>query len=133
MFPVTADDLWREVGRILERARGGVAFTNIRDATGIDPKTLQSIEAGSPGNLSKVERYAQHLGLSLVDVLRSLLSAVALTTDAAELLRRWDDLSPRQRKAYLQLLRVAGPDVAEEPPTSSPLPPARRGRARRKP
>ena len=70
---MTFAELWRAVGRELRdvRERQGKKWNHVaKDTTPrLDSKTQQDIERGEPGMLETVERYAQALGLSSVDVL----------------------------------------------------------------
>jgi len=109
---VTSDDLWRDVGRHLRdvRERQGKKWLHLAtDArtkfkAKLDPKTIQAIERGEPGQIDKLELLAQILGLSIVDVLSSVLKAAEQrpTPEAAALLRCFEHLGVVDRRLLLE-------------------------------
>lgn len=109
--------MWRHVGRILEDARNERDWTVRATAktAGIDSKTVKSIEDGAPGNVDKLERHAEALGFTVVDVLVMALERATspLNREASQMLRHFGRISKRARQALL-LAAKAYPDAAEE-------------------
>lgn len=133
---MTSSDLWRAVGRELrdERERQGKKWNQIKKDTTpkLDSKTQQDIEQGRPGTLETVERYAQALGLSIVDVLSGVLTAAAQrpTREAAALLRCFEQLDAKNRMLVLwtatRLLEQQPAPDGEAGPAPVPVPPRKR-------
>lgn len=104
---MTSPELWRAVGRELRdvRERQGKKWNHIARETRprLDAKTQQDIERGAPGTLDTLERYAQALGLSIVDVLSGVLKAAEQrpTPEAAAVLRCFEQLDVENRRLVL--------------------------------
>ena len=104
---MTFAELWRAVGRELRdvRERQGKKWNHVaKDTTPrLDSKTQQDIERGEPGMLETVERYAQALGLSSVDVLSGVLKTAEQrpTPEAAAVLRCFEQLDVENRRLVL--------------------------------
>lgn len=83
---MTSGDLWRAVGRALrevrERQPGKTFIAYFADLADIDVNTINAIERGRPGTISKLEDYAGSLGLSIVDVLSTVLKAAGTSPHA---------------------------------------------------
>ena len=69
----------------------------------IDVNTIKAIERGEPGTIAKLEVYAGALGLSIVDVLSSVLKAAEQppTPEAAALVRCFEHLGVVDRRLLL--------------------------------
>lgn len=133
---VTADELWRHVGRILRDARETRRWSPSQTArrAGIDGKTITAIEAGEAGNVAKLQAHAEAFGMTIVDVLSAVLdrTKTPLSPEARQLLRRFERISVPARSALL-LAAQAYPDaVAEESPAVHPPPDDPRPTAMRK-
>ena len=91
-------ELLRRIGQhlMLVRIEKGL---HMRDIGNPSDKIVKKIDAGQAVKLETIEAYAQALGLSLGDVLRSVLvePSQRLSPEAAALLRRFDMMSIRQR------------------------------------
>jgi len=105
---MTSGDLWRAVGRALrevrERRPGKTFIAYFADLAEIDVNTISAIERGRPGTIAKLEDYAGALGLSIVDVLSSVLKAAEQrpTPEAAALLRCFEHLGVVDRRLLLE-------------------------------
>lgn len=104
---VTAADLWRHVGRVLRDARDARKWNvaQVQKRSGIDSKTIQSIEAGDPGNVDKLQLHAEAFSLSIVDIISTVLeqTKTPLTPEAGMLLRRFEALNVTNRRILLEL------------------------------
>lgn len=114
---VTPDELWRAVGEILlvQRTRKQWNHSDVERHGGPNYKTVGSIERGKIGNLQKLTRHAEALGLSVVDVLRTALRSTSkpLTPEADTLLRRFGQIGVKGRGVLLSMAQVL-PDADEE-------------------
>ena len=119
MPTVTEAEFWKRVGQILTTGRADQSFFGVKNATGIDTKTLQSIEAGRPGIVEKLSLYARFLGFDLVDLFRSVLSEGTLKPDAVEIQRLFATLSDESRESLLAVTRVMARQQAEGPPAGT--------------
>lgn len=132
---VTTDEMWKQVGRLLKehREERGITQVAVHEQTGVDMKTIRSIDAGEVSNLQKLQAYTEALGLTLVSVLTTVLdrSKVPLTPEARQLLERFGRISIHARQALL-LSALAYPDVSEEWPDGHPPPHGLPGRGRHK-
>lgn len=119
---MTTSDLWRAVGRELrdEREQQGLKWFHVstKAKPKIDPKTLQAIERGDPGTMDTVERYAQVLGLSIVDVLSRVMKAAEErpTREAGALMRCFEQLDGENRMLVLWTARRL---LEQQPPEPS--------------
>jgi len=144
---VTPAELWKAVGRILERARLDRKWLpiDIERAGGPSSKTVKAIEAGDAGTVDTLEKYAHILDLSIVDVLHSVLAATVapLSPEAAHVVRNYDGATVEGRQAILfvsnavEKVTVARavpsiPAAAARPPAPHPPRPGRRGSPRGK-
>jgi len=132
---MTSPELWRAVGRELRDARErlGKKWNHIAKETRprLDAKTQQDIERGHPGTLETVERYAQALGLSIVDVLSAVLKDAEQrpTTEVAAVLRYFEQLDAENRWLVLWTVRrllamqLGVPDAAVTPVAVPARPP----------
>ena len=105
---MTSPELWRAIGRELrdERERQGLKWFQVKQKAKpakLDPKTQQAIERGTPGTIETLERYAQVLGLSIVDVFSLVLKAAEQrpTREASSLLRCFEQLDGKNRTLVL--------------------------------
>lgn len=104
---VTPDELWKQVGRVLREKRAELDWnvSDVNKRSGLDPKTIQSIEAGEPGQVEKLQLHAEGLGLSIVDILSSVLeqTKAPLSPEAGMLLRRFEGLNVSNRRILVEL------------------------------
>ena len=115
--PVTDADLWLAVGRALQARREAIGYSSPkalqqarRDAQ--NERTMRSIEAGRPGNVTGLSDYCQILDLSLTDVIASVLPGVNLSAGAMRVARAFDLSSLKMQRAVRAVL-----DIEETPPT----------------
>lgn len=104
---VNPDEMWKAVGRVLRDAREARKW-NVSQASkrsGIDAKTIQTIEAGDAGNVEKLQLHAEAFGLSIVDVLSTVLEQTKepLSPEAAMLLRQFEQLGVTNRRILVEL------------------------------
>lgn len=106
---MSADDLWQRVGRSLRdlREAQGWPASGVARHQGPDGKTVKAIEQGRPGNTDSLDSYAQALGISLVDVLRSVIADTPSTPEAAEVARIMDDDLRHDVDGRASLVRIA--------------------------
>ena len=145
---VTSADLWQQVGRLLAHARvdrhWGVM--DVEHAGGPSYKTVQAIERGDVGTVESLDKCAQALDLTLVDLLYSVLAArvTPLSPEAAQIVRKFTATTVAGRQAMLTVAAAlplaaettAGPsrpDAAAAPAPVDPLPPAPAATARHRP
>jgi hypothetical protein len=135
MPSVTEAHFWQRIGQVFEAARGTRLVSAVKQATGIDTKTLRSIEAGRPGLVEKVSLYAKYLKLDLVDVIRSVLSEEkeSFSPAVAEIRRLIVTLPDDAQQSLLMVtrslsLRQVGAPQAETGPTPAPPKGGRRTR-----
>jgi hypothetical protein len=104
---VTPDELWLQVGRVLRDRRSEIDWnpSDVYKRTGLDPKTIQSIEVGEPGQVDKLTRYAEAFGLSIVDVISTVLeqTKTPLSPEAGALLRHFEGLNVSNRRILVEL------------------------------
>jgi transcriptional regulator with XRE-family HTH domain len=104
---VNPGELWREVGRVLRDAREARKMnpSQVAKRSGIDAKTIQSIEAGEAGNVEKLQLHADAFGLSIVDVLATVLerTKTPLSPEAGTLLRQFESLNVVNRRILVEL------------------------------
>jgi hypothetical protein len=134
MPTVNEADFWRRIGRILQSVRGERLWSQVKKDTGIDTKTLQSIEAGRPGLVEKISLYARYLELDLVDVIRSVLSEEKrpFSTSVAEIRRLVVDLPDDAQQSLLLVTRsLAQRQRVAAPPTETEQRPEPQRRGRR--
>ena len=126
---VTPAELWKAVGRILERARLDRKWRpiHIERAGGPSSKTVLAIEAGDAGTVDTLEKYAHILDLSIVDVLHSVLAATVapLSPEAAHVVRNYAEATVEGRQAI-----VVVSNAVEKVTVVSPVPPIPPGAAR---
>ena len=72
---VTDTEFWESVGRILrrERIKQKIATTEVPKRRGPSQRTVDKIERGTPGEVSRLAAYARVLSLALVDVFSEAL------------------------------------------------------------
>jgi transcriptional regulator with XRE-family HTH domain len=104
---VTPDELWLQVGRVLRdrREENGWNPSDVYKRAGLDPKTIQSIEVGEPGQVDKLTQYAEAFGLSIVDVISAVLerTKTPLSPEAVTLLRHFEGLGVLNRRILVEL------------------------------
>ena len=144
--PVTPDEMWLAVGRVLKKTRQdrNLTPTDVERAGGPSYKTVQAIEAGEAGTVESLDKSARALGLSIVDVLVFVLEsrATPLTAQEAAVVRGFNETTVPGQQAILQLVqalprqkRTKRPPSASggavTPLTPGPLRPGRPGPKRR--
>ena len=143
---VTPAEMWQAVGKVLERARLDRKWrpVDVERAGGPSYKTVQAIDAGDAGTVEMLEKYAHALGLSIVDILDSVLTSTRtpLTPEAAHVVRKFYGTTVEGRHAMVTVsnaLPLADemtgtppiPVGAAAPPTPRPPRPGPRGVKRR--
>lgn len=132
MPSVTEAEFWRRIGLILQSARGTRLWSRVKKDTGLDTKTLQSIEDGRPGMVEKVSQYAHYLDLDLIDVIRSVLSdeKKPFSPEVAEIRRLIVSLPDDAQTSLLMVTRsLAAKQAGATPGETVPRPERpRRGR-----
>lgn len=124
---MTDRELWELVGEqlLLRRSKLGLKPFDVDQAGGPNYKTVQAIDRGEIARVASVSEYAQVVGLSLVDILRSILQRESepLTPEAAQLLEKFRKTTNGGRGALLAIARelpLAGPEVLDELPSERP-------------
>lgn len=106
-------ELLRRVGQhlMLIRIEKGLHMNEIGNPS---DKIVKQIDAGKAVKLETIEAYAQALGLTIGDVLRTVLiePAQALSPEASALLRRFDMMSMRQRYILVAMAEELTASVA---------------------
>src|SRR4249919_1236240 len=104
---MTTVEMWQAVAKVLTHARVDKQWrpTDVERANGPSYKTVQAIEAGDIGTVDMLDKYAQALGLSLADILYSVLESRqgTLTPEAAFLVRRYTDTTIEGRTALIAM------------------------------
>jgi hypothetical protein len=146
---VTPDELWRAVGESLlqTRHRRGWKPIDVERHAGPSYKTVQAIERGQVGTVQSLAQHAAALGVSIVDVIESVLTdaRTPVTPEAAQIVRQFGEMTVAGRTALLAMAtallegHAAGPGAAGPEPIGPPTPAAPgqsprgpRGTARRK-
>jgi transcriptional regulator with XRE-family HTH domain len=80
-------------------------YSQVARRSGIDAKTIQSIEAGDAGNVDKLHLHADAFGLSIVDIISTVLekTKTPLSPEAGSLLRRFEGLGVSNRRILVEL------------------------------
>lgn len=113
---MTSDELWKAVGgalavRTLQRKWTPI---DIERAGGPHYKTVQRIDRGEIGNIANVERYANVLGTSVVELLQTILKPVeGLTPEMMEIAQRYERMTVRARSSMLSVAMA----LSEETPS----------------
>lgn len=121
---MTGEELWRAVGEALlvQRTRRQWNASDVERIGGLTYKTVQKIEQGRAGRVDKLTAYADALGLSIVDVIESVLSQERepLSPEAVQIVRKYAQTTVKGRTALValaQALPVATePELLDEPP-----------------
>jgi hypothetical protein len=125
---VTPAELWQQVGKILERARHDRKWrpADVERHGGPSYKTVQAIEVGDVGTVDMLDKCATALGISIVDVIHSVLASkvTPLSPEAAQIVRKYAETTVAGRHA-LVALAIALP--TEAPPAETPTPAADEG------
>ncbi len=104
---VTSADMWQAVGKQLQDARLRRKWKpiDVERKGGPSYKTVQAIENGEAGNTESLDKCARALGLSIVDVLHSVLSSreTPLSPEAARLVRKFNETTIDGRTALLAM------------------------------
>lgn len=122
------ETLWREVGQVLARRRTELGYgwtKTLKRAHGKKApheNTLNTIEAGEPGNVASLHDYCDVLGLRLADVIASVLPSSALPAEAMRVAQEWQAAPEIYQRAVLAVLKTVPPARA-----------TKRGGARRAP
>lgn len=118
---MTADAFWKHVGEtlLLLRTRRGWDQVDIeRQGGGPNHKTVKAIESGNIGTIDKLTAHADALGVSIVDVIRSVLSPQPLSPEAQYVIRAYEDAGLKGRQALLAMAQAILHD--EEAPEAPP-------------
>jgi hypothetical protein len=103
------------VGKALEQARRDQKWRpiDVERHDGPSYKTVQAIEAGDAGTVESLDKYARALGLSIVDILQSVLASTVtpLTPEAAQVVRKFTQTTVAGRTA-LVAVAIALPRAA---------------------
>jgi transcriptional regulator with XRE-family HTH domain len=104
---VSPDELWQEVGRVLRDKRESLKmnYSQVSKRSGVDAKTVKSIEAGDVSQVDKLRLHADAFGLSIVDIISAVLekTQTPLSPEAASLLRRFEGLNVVNRRILVEL------------------------------
>lgn len=107
---VTPEELWRAVGRELRRLRDeqGWTWARVEQEKGPNWQTVRANEDGDIGTVDKLAKHADALGVTIVDVLRSVLASkdFAISPEAVKLVRQFEAMSRDGRDALLNVARV---------------------------
>jgi len=109
---VTDTQLWTAFGRALAAhrlSRGYDAPRDLKRAVRAAPneRTMEAIEDGRPGHTASITAYCEALGVSLVDVLASVLPDAKLSAGALAAARRYAGVSPAAQAAVEAVLAIA--------------------------
>jgi transcriptional regulator with XRE-family HTH domain len=122
---VSTTEFWRAVGEalLLHRVRLGLDRHHVRLRGGPDGRTIEQIECGNPGHISKLDRLAKVYGLELTDLFRSVLAVEGEPTspEAHRLLRKYETTTVEGRQALLAVV-ASLPDAPDTPATASESP-----------
>lgn len=131
---VTEAEFWRGVGRTLadQRKERGITAHAIEKDGGPTNKTVQDIEAGDIGQLSKLREYAASIKVDLVDVFKAVLRDEFEPAPELELvIRKFERADLEGRAAIVAVARVTQerkPDA--ERPADQPGPTAQKRSSR---
>lgn len=127
---VTPDEMWRAVGELLlvRRTRKQWNPIDVERAGGPTYKTVQAIELGEVGRVDMLEKHAHALGLSIVDIMRTVLdqTRAPLTPETEQIVRKFEQTTVEGRQALLALTRAlpdAQPEGVPRGPHRSPRDP----------
>lgn len=119
---VTEVEFWRAVGQRLaaNRKKQRASVSGIEQNGGPTNKTIQEIEAGNVGQLSKLRDYARILEVDLVDVFRTVLQAEDDQSEELQfVIRQFKRAGVKGRAAFVQVAHLAE-DRSEPPPLGLP-------------
>jgi transcriptional regulator with XRE-family HTH domain len=123
--------MWADVGKVLQRARMERQWRlmDVERAGGPSYKTVQAIEQGEVGTVESLEKCAQALDLSIVDILQSVLDSrvTPLTPEAAHVVRKFVETTVAGRSAMLAVANAL--PVADATTGTPPIPAAAAGPA----
>jgi hypothetical protein len=146
VWAVTSAEMWRDVGEHLQRVRLARKWKpiDVERMGGPSYKTVQAIEDGEAGHTDSFDKCARALGLSLPDIINTVLSAreKPLSPEEALIVRKFNATTIAGRTALLSVANalpparstsgtVPIPDGAAAPPADRPPRPAPRGAKRR--
>lgn len=120
---VNEQEFWRAVGERLaaQRRKQRASVSGIEQNGGPTNKTIQDIESGNIGQLSKLHDYARILAVDLIDVFRSVLQVDdEQSEELMYVIRQFKRAGVTGRATIVQVAQLA-----EE--RSEPLPPGSRG------
>lgn len=130
--PVDPGELWQLVGKELQQRRLDRKWlpSDVEKNGGPSYKTVQAIEAGRVGTVKHLTAYAALLGISIVDVLHSILTAMEtrLSPEAAHVVRKFNETTIEGRSAFLAVANAVAPAGTPPPPPAVAAPPAPRQR-----
>jgi hypothetical protein len=104
---VTPEEMWRAVGKVLQRARTDRNWRpmDVERAGGPSYKTVQAIENGDAGTVESLDKCARALNLSIVDILYDVLASntTTLSPEAAHVVRQFAQTTVAGRTAILAM------------------------------
>ncbi len=120
---VTDPEFWQAVGRELRRVRedkGLKSTSAVERAGGPTYKTVGNNERGLVGHVSSLQEHVDALGLSVVDLFRSVLAIRAedMTTELALIVRKYQLADVDGRTALVATARAVR--ELPEPPDEEP-------------
>lgn len=119
---VTSAEMWQAAGLVLQRARLDRKWKpiDVERAGGPTYKTVQAIEDGRVGNVKNLEKFAEALQISLVDVLHGVLASrvTPLSPEAAQVVRKFAETTVAGRTALLAMANA----LPHGEPTPRPAP-----------
>jgi hypothetical protein len=103
----------------------------VERAGGPTYKTVQAIEDGRAGTVKNLEKYAEVLNISIVDVLHGVLTArtTPLTPEAAHLVRKFAETMVEGRTALIAMSNAV-PTPGPAPTPADAATPSAPGRSR---
>ena len=107
----TPGGFWQRVGEILERcriAKGWMHPIDVEHHGGPTYSIVHNHEDGQIKTIGALERHAEALGLTIIDVLRAAVADVtkAPTPEASRVLRTFERTSIEGREALLAVVRA---------------------------
>lgn len=127
---VEDQEFWRAVGERLaaQRKKLKASVIGIEQNGGPTNKTIQDIEAGNIGQLSKLRDYARILQVDLLDVFRAVLKVDDEQSEELQyVIRQFKRAGVTGRATIVQVAQLAEERSEPQPPASPASPSARPG------
>lgn len=123
-WAVSNEEMWAAVGQELRRRREAAGFTStIALAIAISDqhaqKTFDKVERGQIGQVKSVHRYCAAVGVTLSDVLRSILPTAVLSSRAVQVGTAYDQL-PQVQPLVDLALQLPGRVLDRDQPRDEP-------------